>query len=222
MTPPRARRRARQRYRPAPRHRRGGGGRLGGLVWLGLAVWAAHALGQGLAGWLTRLPDGLALPAPPATRPTAGAPAPSRTAHADIPPAYLRLYQQAARDECPGLAWTVLAGIGKVESDHGRARLPGVRSGWNHAGAAGPMQFGIGRGRAGNAWARYGHDGDSDGRVNVYDPADAIPAAARYLCDHGAPKRLRQAVYAYNHSWAYVATVLGWADRYAQQGGGRR
>jgi membrane-bound lytic murein transglycosylase B len=114
----------------------------------------------------------------------------------------------------------VLAAIGKVESDHGRAQLPGVRSGWNHAGAAGPMQFGIGKGRAGNAWARFGRDDDHDGRTSVYDPGDAIPAAARYLCDAGVPRRLDAALYAYNPSSSYVAQVKAIARRY--RGGGRR
>jgi membrane-bound lytic murein transglycosylase B len=113
----------------------------------------------------------------------------------------------------------VLAAIGKVESDHGRARLPGVRSGWNPAGAAGPMQFGIGVGRAGNAWARYGHDVDHDGRTSVYDPGDAIPAAADYLCAQGAPRHMDRALYAYNHSWTYVARVKQLARRYARGGG---
>ena len=116
----------------------------------------------------------------------------------------------------------MLAAVGKVESDHGRSRLPGVRSGWNAAGAAGPMQFGIGVGRAGNAWARYGADFDGDGRRSVYDPGDAIPAAARYLCAAGAPRRLDRALYAYNHSWAYVAKVKAIAARYRTPGGDRR
>ena len=55
----------------------------------------------------------------------------------------------------------------------------------------------------------------------MYDPGDAIPAAARYLCAGGAPGRLDQAIYAYNHSWAYVARVKAIARRYAI-GGGRR
>jgi hypothetical protein len=146
--------------------------------------------------------------------------APSRAAIADISPGYRRLYLLATR-RCPGLSWAVLAAIGKVESDHGRARLPGVRSGWNAAGAAGPMQFGIGVGRAGNAWARFGGDFDRDGRSSVYDPGDAIPAAAGYLCAAGAPRRLNAALYAYNHSWSYVARVKGLARGYAAGGGGR-
>ena len=157
--------------------------------------------------------------AAPAPTPAGGQPTPSRAAVADIPASYLRLYRQAgARYQIP---WAVLAAIGKVESDHGRAPLPGVRSGWNFAGAAGPMQFGIGVGRAGNAWATYGRDYDGDGRRSVYDSGDAIPAAARYLCAAGAPGRLDQAIYAYNHSWAYVGWVKAIARRYAA-GGGRR
>jgi hypothetical protein len=150
----------------------------------------------------------------------AGSP-PSQAARADLPPGWLGLYRTGAR-HCPGLSWTVLAGIGKVESDHGRAQLPGVLSGWNHAGAAGPMQFGIGKGRAGNAWARFGRDFDRDGRVSVYDPGDAIPAVARYLCDAGAPRRLDAALYAYNPSSSYVALVKQLAHRYGDRGGGRR
>jgi membrane-bound lytic murein transglycosylase B len=83
------------------------------------------------------------------------------------------------------------------------------------------MQFGIGVGRAGNAWATHGRDFDGDGRRSVYDPGDAIPAAARYLCTAGAPGRLDQAIYAYNHSWGYVGRVKAIARRYAI-GGGRR
>jgi hypothetical protein len=166
----------------------------------------------------------LGLVEPPAhaapAKPAAGQPRPSRAAIADIPAGYLRHYQQAAR-RCRGLSWAVLAAVGKVESDHGRSRLPGVRSGCNSAGAAGPMQFGIGVGRAGNAWDRFGADFDGDGRRSVYDPSDAIPAAARYLCAHGAPRRLDRAIYAYNHSWAYVAKVKRLARRYSR-GGGRR
>jgi hypothetical protein len=147
--------------------------------------------------------------------------APSRAATADIPPGYLRHYRSAVR-RCAGLSWAVLAAVGKVESDHGRSLLPGVRSGWNTAGAAGPMQFGIGVGRAGNAWDGYGGDFDRDGRTSVYDPGDAIPAAADYLCDHGAPHHLDRALFAYNRSWSYVARVRRLARGYVAGGGGRR
>jgi hypothetical protein len=192
------------------------------LGWLGLRGSVILACLLILAVTAYGVAEDLRLVNPPASaKPATRAPAPSRAANADIPAGYLRLYRSAVR-RCPGLSWVVLAAVGKVESDHGRARLPGVRSGWNHAGAAGPMQFGIGVGRAGNAWARYGADYHHDGRVSVYYPADAIPAAARYLCAHGAPRRLDRALYAYNHSWAYVAKVKQLASRYTGRGGRRR
>jgi hypothetical protein len=151
--------------------------------------------------------------AAPAPKPAAGQPGPSRAAVADIPPGYLRLYRQAgARYRIP---WSVLAGIGKIESDHGRSPLPGVRSGSNWVGACGPMQIGcVPHSKAGNSWARYG-------RGRPHDPAQAIPAAARYLVDHGARRNLDRAIFACNHSWAYVARVKALARRYAR-GGGRR
>jgi peptidoglycan DL-endopeptidase CwlO len=152
--------------------------------------------------------------AAPARKPATGQPAPSRAAVADIPVGYLRLYRAAGAHY--RLPWSVLAAIGKVESDHGRSQLPGVRSGSNWAGACGPMQLGCVPGsRAGNAWARYGH-----GRP--HDPADAIPAAARYLADHGARHHLDRALFAYNPSWSYVAKVKQLARRYAARGGGQR
>ena len=151
--------------------------------------------------------------AAPAPKPAAGQPAPSRAAVADIPAGYLRLYRQAgARYRVP---WPVLAAIGKVESDHGRARLPGVRSGATGPGRVGRCSSAVCPGsKAGNAWARYG-------RGRPHDPANAIPAAARYLVDHGARRHLDRALFAYNHSWAYVARVKQLARRYAR-GGGRR
>jgi membrane-bound lytic murein transglycosylase B len=157
-------------------------------------------------------PPAEAAPAP--KKPVAGQPTPSRAAVADIPANYLRLYRIAGtRYRVP---WPVLAAIGKVESDHGRSRLPGVRSGSNWAGACGPMQLGCVPGsKAGDSWARYGH-----GRP--HDPAQAIPAAARYLVDHGAHHNLDRAIFAYNHSWAYVAKVKQLARRYAARGSWRR
>ena len=68
-------------------------------------------------------------------------------------------------------------------------------------------------------FAEYAADGDHDGTLNINDPADAIFTAAAMLCANGAaagtPGGLAQAVYAYNHSRAYVADVLSWAARYA-------
>jgi cell wall-associated NlpC family hydrolase len=153
-------------------------------------------------------------------------PAPS-TAAATIPAAYLAGYQQAGARY--GIPWTVLAGIGEVESGQGRSDAPGVHSGQNPAGAAGPMQFGIG-GLAGNTWGGapihpawqhtggYGIDGDHNGITDVYDPGDAIPSAAYFLKANGAPASIQAALFAYNHSDGYVTDVLDWAARYAADG----
>jgi cell wall-associated NlpC family hydrolase len=137
----------------------------------------------------------------------------SPSAQQDIPPHYLALYRSAA-DTCPGLPWSVLAAIGKVETNHGRLQAPGVTSGANFAGAAGQMQIGIG-GKAGNTWAAYAVDADGGG-ADVYNPADAIFTAASYLCRNGGGKGgdLSQAVFAYNHADWYVTKVLAIASTY--------
>jgi cell wall-associated NlpC family hydrolase len=136
---------------------------------------------------------------------------PSALALADIPPAYLVLYLDAARTSA-GLPWGVLAGIGEVESDHGQSDASGVHSGANFAGAEGPMQF------EPATFAEYAVDADPSAPLSVYDPADAIYTAAAMLCANGAasgtPAGISQAIFAYNHSQAYVADVLAWAARY--------
>lgn len=136
---------------------------------------------------------------------------------ADIPAEYLREYRAAA-DTCPRLNWSLLAAIGKVETDHGRVNLPGVTSGTNHAGAAGPMQF------LAPTFAAV-RDRHREVGGDVYDPADAIPAAAHYLCDSGLRRGNQYAaIYAYNHADWYVAKVRAQAAKYrtaASSGGGR-
>src|SRR5918992_5085288 len=147
-----------------------------------------------------------------------GGGAPSPDAQRDIPPQLLPFSQPAA-DSCPGLPWSVLAAIGKVETDHGRSSAPGVRSGANFAGAAGPMQIGIG-GKAGNTFAGYAIDGDGGG-ADVYNPVDAIFTAANYLCQNGAARGadVARAIFAYNHADWYVTKVLAIASTYAASQG---
>jgi hypothetical protein len=80
--------------------------------------------------------------AAPVRNPAARQPAPSRAAAADIPAGYLRLYRTAGAHY--RIPWPVLAAIGKVESDHGRSPLPGVRSGSNWPAATAPEGVGGG------------------------------------------------------------------------------
>jgi hypothetical protein len=144
-------------------------------------------------------------------QPLQGTHGPSGTARAEIPPRYLRFYQLAG--ERYGVDPWILAAIGAIETQHGRSTAPGVRSGVNTFGCcAGPMQFSIVG--SPSTWDRYGVDGDGDGRRSPYEPADAIPAAARYLRASGAPADYRAALFAYNHADWYVAEVLAKAAVY--------
>jgi peptidoglycan DL-endopeptidase CwlO len=153
-----------------------------------------------------------------AGQPTAGAKAKG------IPANYLYWYKTVGQQY--GVPWTILAGIGTVESDNGQTTLPGVHSGSNAFGAAGPMQIGIG-GAAGNVWgglpvhpaseAVSGVATDEDGGpdASVYDPADAIAGAAKYLLEFQVQTNPSAAIFAYNHLQSYVQSVLYYAGAYA-------
>ena len=90
----------------------------------------------------------------------------------------------------------MLAGINEVETDYGRDLSV------SSASAEGWMQF------LPSSWAVYGVDANGDGFKDPYNPADAIFAAARYLRAAGAAANLPGAIFSYNHSRAYVASVL--------------
>lgn len=129
------------------------------------------------------------------------------TVVADIPATYLSHYK-AAGGACPHMDWALLAGIGKVETNHGRLNSPGVTSGTNFAGAAGPMQFLLPTFRG--VRKRHPELGS-----NLYDPAVAIPAAAHLLCDNGVRRGdIYAAIFAYNHAGWYVAKVQNQAAAY--------
>jgi cell wall-associated NlpC family hydrolase len=140
---------------------------------------------------------------------------PSQDATTDVPPAYLQLYLAAG--SAYGIPWQVIAGIGKVECDHGRLPHPACteHAEENSAGAGGPMQF------LASTWAEYGVDANDDGTADRWDPADAIYGAANYLRASGAPTALREAIFAYNHSRQYVDEVLHWASVYETQTAGK-
>jgi cell wall-associated NlpC family hydrolase len=146
-----------------------------------------------------------------------------------IPANYLKWFQRVGLQY--NVPWTVLAGIGKVESDDGRTKLPGVTqaSVSNAFGAAGPMQIGIG-GASTNVWggapahpasevvSGVATDEDGDGIASVYDAADAIAGAAKYLIAHGVQQNVPAAIFSYNHASWYVQEVLQWASTYAAGG----
>jgi murein DD-endopeptidase MepM/ murein hydrolase activator NlpD len=111
-----------------------------------------------------------------------------------IPPFLLPIYQAAGT--AYGIPWQVLAAINEVETDYGRDLSV------SSAGAEGWMQF------LPAEWEQYGVDANGAGFKDPYNPADAIFAAARYLRAAGGDRNIRAAVYSYNHSQAYVASVM--------------
>jgi hypothetical protein len=111
-----------------------------------------------------------------------------------IPPFLLPIYQAAGT--AYGIPWQVLAAINEVETDYGRDLSV------SSAGAEGWMQF------LPAEWAQYGVDANGDGFKDPYNPADAIFAAARYLRAAGGSSNIRAAVFSYNHSQAYVSSVM--------------
>jgi transglycosylase-like protein with SLT domain len=140
---------------------------------------------------------------------------PSAAADRDIPENYLTAYRAAGREF--DVSWQVLAAIGAIETDHGRLDAPGVRSGLNsHGCCAGPMQFNLTDGPP-STWQRYGVDGNHDDAKDVYDPDDAIHSAGSYLRAllRDAEGDIRQAIFGYNHSLAYVNDVIVRAHIYA-------
>ena len=120
-------------------------------------------------------------PAPPAQTTPPPATTPPGPGVADIPSRYLAIYKAAGAKY--GVDWRVLAAIGKNESDHGRSTAPGVASGRNYADCcSGPMQMCTVQ-SCSNTWGYYAVDGDGDGVASVYDPDDAIYAAAGLVRD---------------------------------------
>lgn len=109
------------------------------------------------------------------------------------PKTLMRHFKRAERRF--GVDWEVLAAVMFVETKFGRVRSA------SHTGAQGPMQFMPG------TWKAYGMGG------NVHDTGDAVMGAANYLRASGAPGNYRRALYAYNHSYAYVDAVQAHARR---------
>ncbi len=168
------------------------------VVVAGILITAAAPLLGGAVAVAAFLHGGLGAAGPASARP-------SPAALASVPAPMLAVYQAAA-GTCPGLSWALLAAIGTVESANGQSTLPGVHSGHNGAGAEGPMQF------EPATFQRYEWPVPPGGVAppSPYDPTDAVYAAARMLCADGAGDGtgIRRAVFAYNHSDAYVAQVM--------------
>jgi hypothetical protein len=166
-----------------------------------------------------------------------------------IPLTAVDAYKRAAAREAKlnptcGIPWTLVAAIGRVESDHGR---------FNHAilrvdGTSLPKVIGIALDGTRSAlipdtdhglldgdpvydraigpmqfipstWARYGVDGNDDKIIDPFNIYDAAAATAHYLCAAGKDLHdaagMARAVFSYNHLDSYVAAVLALQVTYA-------
>jgi outer membrane biosynthesis protein TonB len=171
-----------------------------------------------------------------------------RLGRSGIPEVALRAYTRAADDRADtdpacGLRWTLVAAIGRVESDHGRfggARLredgtgtrairgipldgrPGVALIRDTDGGAldGDTTFDRAVGPMQfipSTWTSVAVDGNGDGRRDPNNIVDAAHGAAAYLCAGGdlrTPAARAGAVRRYNHADEYVRVVLRLADAY--------
>ena len=208
-------------------------------------------------------------PIPEGVPPPAGEPVPAVDTHAkgrpadqlhawaaerapalDMPVIALEAYAYAARvaevenPDCH-LAWTTLAGIGRVESHNGTYRgatiapngdvRPPIR-GVRLDGSAGNLHIVDsdngeldGDPRMDRAmgpmqfipetWRLYGVDANNDGVISPDNFDDAALSAAGYLCwrgkDMATPRGWMDALRAYNRSDQYARTVRDWATAYA-------
>jgi hypothetical protein len=166
-----------------------------------------------------------------------------------IPNVALNAYRVAAArmtnssPDC-GIDWSLLAGIGRVESNHGRFGGATLNSdGTSTPKIMGPplngASFAFIRDTDGGSfdgdssvdravgpmqfipatWKAYGADADGSGSADPFNINDAALGAAHYLCVAGGNLRTdagqRKAVMAYNHSDSYVNEVLALARAYA-------
>jgi hypothetical protein len=177
----------------------------------------------------------------------------SGLAESGIPSTALSAYKNAAARETArkpacGITWPLLAGIGRVESNHGRFAGAVL-----HAdGVSTPHIIGIplnGHGTAlirdtdggrldgdtvydravgpmqfiPSTWANWGVDANGDGLTDPFNIFDAAAAAADYLCAAGRDLRTSagqvHAILSYNYSYDYVSMVMGLERVYAGQTG---
>jgi hypothetical protein len=173
------------------------------------------------------------------------------SAHTDIPRRALQAYVQAAtitakRAPSCHLTWNTLAGVGRIESDHGQhhgdsvgdngeERFPivgpaldgssGVRSihDTDHGRLDGDTVWDHAVGPMQflpSRWATLGQRAAGDGRApDPQDIDDAALTAAVYLCQSGdlsVPARWWRAAFHYNNSVAYGRAVFSAADAYTK------
>jgi membrane-bound lytic murein transglycosylase B len=168
-----------------------------------------------------------------------------------IPARALRAYGNAElvlREELPDcrLSWTMLAGLGRVESNHGRHGgavidedgrpsppiigvaldgSPGVKAIADTDGGRldGDTRYDRAVGPMQfipSTWALVGVDASGDGKADPHQIDDAALTAGFYLCAHGRDVATGEgwwdAVLSYNRSVEYARTVFALAAHYAE------
>ncbi|MBC7275367.1 lytic murein transglycosylase [Nocardioides sp.] len=223
----------------------------------GLTQSSATASGPASYDDAFSLPDGTSVPSEAIEAPASVSAStnkgdkslPGTASTAGIPSAALAAYQRAATvinaaDPACKIDWPLIAAIGRVESNHGRANDNRLTA----EGVSTPGIFGVPLNGKGNVsqitdtdggqydgdttydravgpmqfipstWAMVGVDADGDGKRNPQDINDSALASAVYLCsgndDLSTDQGARAAVFRYNHSQSYVTTVLGVAEAY--------
>ena len=133
-----------------------------------------------------------------------GVSAPAAARLNDAVPAEFRGFIEQAAEDCPGLPAEVLAAQLQQESGFNPAAV-------SPAGAMGIAQFMPG------TWAAWGRDANGNGVASPFEPADAIDAQGRFMCDllrraetsglTGGPIQL--ALAGYNAGWGAVLRYGG-------------
>jgi len=144
-----------------------------------------------------------------------------------IPQNLLPIFEGAAGQfQLGNDGWAYLAALNNAESTFGTNNGPGtgVLSGSNSAGAAGPMQIGIG-GAATDNWDTIIAEipaGLSGGTQppSVYNETDAVYGAAALLKKWGAPASWQAALVAWNNYPPEIAQVTQLVAQYTQTGQG--
>ncbi|WP_052210484.1 peptidoglycan DD-metalloendopeptidase family protein [Thermoanaerobacter sp. YS13] len=137
----------------------------------------------------------------------------------EIPNELIPIFKAAG--EKYGIPWTVLAAIAYRESSFNPNAIGPYLPDFNTS-AVGMMQF------LPETFKAYGVDGDGDGIISPFSPADAVYTAAHYLSANYNLYRgkgysdidaLRRAIWHYNHAWWYVDQVMSIAEKYSEKYG---
>ncbi|MGY0234904.1 lytic transglycosylase domain-containing protein [Longispora urticae] len=203
------------------------------------------------AEWPSASPNPTTLPDPNPSTASLAAWATRLSPKLDIPAVAIQAYGNAelklaqTRPSCH-LAWTTLAGLGGIESNHGRTGGTTL----NPDGNTSKPIWGIPLDGTNNTqvikdtdqgqqdldrvydramgpmqfipttWKTWGADGNGDGDVNPHNIFDAALAAGNYLCsgtrDLSNPADWQNAVLSYNAVQIYLRDVFAKADAYGK------